>query len=209
MTDCLNCSKIFSGKCKQCPGHLAEPAAWKYKIDRHVHHMARVAWRLQPDRSRLLETENIMASLQDTTFEPTHEIQSRHALSYPTITFKSVPACKLAPGSVPIRISEVKQRNVKQLTTIHSANLWGASFHQQVSIGQPGRPPALHDARRVSCGIQAAHSKKQKAEGSNPSEYIPARVLLFLPVHGAGKIFFFRHNTTFNTCADYNYARMI
>lgn len=137
MTDCLNCSTMWSGDCKQCPGHLAELAAWKYKIDQHVHHMARVAWRLQPDRAILSETKTNMVSLQDTTFEPTHETQSRHALSYP-IYFPGVSACKSAPREQIIKVTQCLGRKTSAPRERHEA------FERISGCGEIPRGASFH-----------------------------------------------------------------
>lgn len=99
MTDCIHCSKMWSSNCKQCPEHLAELAAFERRISNYIHHMARVIWRLQPDRSNLSETgTNMVSSAKHQPLTPMQEETSQAGhLSYPTTTFNSVPACNITP----------------------------------------------------------------------------------------------------------------
>lgn len=95
MTNCLQCSKIYSIGCsKTCPSHQAEKTAYYKRCEDHVHIMAIGVWMVRCGSTPHEISNNVVSSAQTTTspLTPMHETQAGKLPSYPNYFIVS-PAC--------------------------------------------------------------------------------------------------------------------
>ena len=210
MTDCQSCSKIFSKECsKTCVQHQAELASYWQECENHVHHMARVIWRLQPDRSKLSEIDNNMVSSITPQTPPTPfdeaTTQAGH-LSYPNVCFNTSPACKLAPIRADVVSEEdtaYLKSHIQPMRSVCGVIPQGAPSYQDAEYDL-----SVMDGKHDRTGRRQGSTRAQAEEhgGSNPTHPIPTSLdTSFLSVHGAGN--FFQTTNPHSACADYNYQR--
>ena len=193
MTDCIHCHKLYTGNCKQCPGHIAELKAVERKINEHLHNLVTIAWNLQPDGSNPSETHMVsVANHLTTPLTPMHlETQSRHTLSYPKTCFKNVPGSELVAsledvltghqlnvGSIPTAavpgdVASLRPRKLAQGTfCIHSIPPFPCAYYihlNSISMSCPVSIIRQHDQDHIGLPPSVKNNRgKNEARGDLP-----------------------------------------
>lgn len=194
MQACLKCSKIFSGKCRHCPTHLAELAEHKRKIDEHINQIVIQVWRLQGG-SNQPETMNKAVS-DDFSPSPKYETKEQAGRLLSIDNSYCDPACTLAPLAQPgqsVRTEQANQDDHDNLLKMSMPCSDVAGSNPARGIPAERKSDVVERWNATQLFGTANMRKKQKPHQCES-----------LPDNGAGE-FFYSHKHHLLSCADYNY----